>query len=359
MTFRSRLLALATGTALALAPHAFATSASAADAGLVVFDWAGYEDPEFFKAYTAKHGTEPTFAFFGDEEEAFQKLRAGFKADAAHPCSQSVPKWIEAGLLAPLDTSKITNWDNLIKDFRDIEAFKKDGKYYFVPMDWGNTAVTYRTDELKDEDVASLKAFADPQYKGRISVGDNVDDAYALAFLATGVKDWTNVTEAQLDAASAFLREVHKNVRTYWADGASLAQLMQSGEVKLAWAWNETYKTMTAEGHPVVMKRDTKEGMSSWVCGYVRLKDAKGPDDKFYDFINAWLEPDTSQYIVSEWGYGHSNADGMAKVDAEELKKAGLDDAAKFRDNTLWQSPMSADIREKMIAEFEKIKAGF
>lgn len=354
MRIRSSLFAMTVGSALA-----FATPALAADSGLVVFDWAGYEDPEFFKSYTAKHGDSPTYAFFGDEEEAFQKLRSGFKADAAHPCSQSIPKWIEAGLLAPLDTSKIARWDDLAKEFRDIEAFRKDGKYYFVPMDWGNTAMTYRSDVLKDADVASLQAFADPKYKGRISVGDNVDDAYALGFLATGVKDWTKATDAQFKAASDFLRKVHKNVRTYWADGASLAQLMQSGEVQFAWAWNETYKTMTAEGHPIVMKRDTKEGASSWVCGYVRLAGAKGPDSKFYDFINAWLEDATANYIVTAWGYGHANAAAMKKVDPAELKKAGLEDSKTHRDNTLWQAPAPAAIREKMIAEFEKIKAGF
>ena len=54
-----------------------ALPALAAD-NLTVFDWAGYEDPAFHPAYTAKYGTEPDFSFFGDEEEAFQKLRSGF-----------------------------------------------------------------------------------------------------------------------------------------------------------------------------------------------------------------------------------------------------------------------------------------
>lgn len=83
-----------------------------AEAGgdLVVFDWSGYEDPLLHEGYTGKYGAEPTFSFFGDEDEAFEKMRAGFKADIAHPCSQSVVKWREAGLLQPLDTSRIAGW---------------------------------------------------------------------------------------------------------------------------------------------------------------------------------------------------------------------------------------------------------
>ncbi len=346
-------------TAIAAVIACTGTVALADDAELTIFDWAGYEDPAFFGAYVEKHGEAPTFAYFGDEEEAFQKLRSGFRADAAHPCSQSVSKWIEAGLLAPLDTSRITRWDDLERSFRDIEAYTKNGEHYFVPVDWGNTAIVYNTDLLTEADLSSLQAFADPKHAGRISVGDNVDDAYALAFLATGVKDWTTATDEQFKAASDFLRKVHPNVRTYWADGASLAQLMQSGEVYFAWAWNETFSTMSYEGHPIGMTRNMAEGSSSWVCGYSKLADGEGSTDKFYDFINAWLEPASAEYLVTAWGYGHSNADAMASMNTEDLVAVGLDSTEAHRANTLWQAPVPPALREKMIAEFELIKAGF
>ena len=349
-------LALAMGATFILGPLG---TAGAADPGLTVFDWAGYEDQNFYKAYVESEGDAPTFAFYADEEEAFQKLRSGFKADIAHPCSQSVTKWMEAGLLEPLDTSRIKNWDKLNRDFRDIEAYQKDGKYYFLPVEWGNTALTYRTDMLSEDDVASLQAFADPKFKGKVSIGDNVDDAYALAFLAVGVTDWSKATDEDFQKASDFLRKVHQNVRTYWADGASLRQLIQSGEVPLSWAWNETMVALKGQGVDVALKRDTKEGASSWVCGYVKLKDGPGSDDKVYAFLNAWMEPSSVDYMVNTWGYGHSNAEAMAKLDQAPVKAAGLDSTEALRRNTLWQGPVPVEMREKMIAEFERIKAGF
>lgn len=348
-----------TGFALVGVAALLASSALAQDSELTVFDWAGYEDPEFFTTYTEKNGGPPTFAFFGDEEEAFQKLRSGFKADVAHPCSQSVPKWLEAGLLEPLDTSKIDRWDDLNEEFREIEAYKKDGEYYFVPVDWGNTALTYNTEKLTEDQVKSLQIFADPSMAGKVSIGDSVDDAYALGFLATGVQDWTVATDDDFKAASDFLRKVHANVLSYWDSSSSLAQLMQSGQVELAWAWNETSATMSGEGLPIAMKRDTDEGASSWVCGYVNLKDGPGSEDKMYDFINAWLEPKTADYLVTAWGYGHSNATAMGGMDQDMLKGISLDSNEALRKNTLWQAPTGSELREKMIAEFELIKAGF
>lgn len=347
---------------LSVCAHALAPSAAMAeDPDLIVFDWSGYEDPSFHPAYVEKHGDSPTFAFFGDEEEAFQKLRSGFKADVAHPCSQSVVKWREAGLLKPLDPSRITAWNDVlpgIKAMKDLMT-TEDGKAWLVPFEWGNTAMVYRTDKVDKATIASLKAFADPQFEGRISIGDSVDDAYALASLAIGVKDWSTLTDEQFAAASDFLRQVHKNVRLYWTDGTELAQAISGDEVDLAWAWNETVTTLQADGIAIDFNRDAQEGLSTWVCGYTLLADAPGNEDKAYDFLNATMEERVSSYIVTEWGYAHSNAKGMAAIDKETLDASGYGDVESFVDKTLFQSPVPAELKQKMIAEFEKIKAGY
>ena len=155
-------------------------------------------------------------------------------------------------------------------------ATTADGKAWFMPWDWGNTSLTYNSDKVDAKDVQSLKAFADPKFKDRVSIGDNVDDAYALASLVIGVKDWTKMTDDQFKQASDFLRQVHKNVRLYWTDTTEIVQAMGGGEVDLAWAWNDAATQLTLAGTPTGPKPDTDEGISTWVCGYVRFKDAPG-----------------------------------------------------------------------------------
>jgi len=333
----------------------FAASAAVSGADdLVVFDWAGYEDEGFFQAYVDQYGGPPTYVFFGEEEEAFQKLRAGFRADISHPCSQSVSKWQEAGLLEPIDPARITLWDDVNTEMK--EAFKIDGNYYMLPFDWGTTAVTYRADLVDAADVNSLEVFRNPAYAGRMSLPDNVDDAYALGYLATGVTDWSKATDDDFQKASAWLREAHQNMRTYWADGAELAQLMTSGEVVIAWAWNETPTTMQADGQDVVANRNTVEGSSSWFCGYVNLKDGPNSEDQMYDMLNALMEPSSAEYIVNEWGYGHGNQTAMTALGQDALDGSGL---GAVDVPVLAQIPMDQLLREKMIAEFELIKAGF
>jgi spermidine/putrescine transport system substrate-binding protein len=320
---------------------------------LIVLDWSGYEDPGFIGAYIEKYGSTPEYSFFGEEEEAFQKLRSGFKVDVAHPCSQSVSKWRLAGLIEPIDTSRIPRW----ADVNEVkEAFKYDGEYYMLPTDWGTTALAYRTDLVDVATMTTLEVFLDPQYAGRVALPDNVDDIYALGFLATGVTDWTTATQEEFEAASAWLREAHQNVRTYWADGAELAQLMTTGEAVIAWAWNETPTTLIAEGVPVGTNRETIEGSSSWFCGYVNVVDGPNSEDVMYDFFNAWMEPASAEYIVSEWGYGHGNQTAMTDLGTEPLNEVGLGEVSV---PVLPQAPMEIALREQMIVEFENIKAGF
>jgi len=357
MTRRLTLTLALAGTLAASA----AALAIAADKDLVVFDWSGYEAPNFHPKYVEKNGDSPTFAFFGDEDEAFEKVRSGFKADLGHPCSQSVVKWREAGLLQPLDPSKITGWKDLnpgIMAMKDL-ATTPDGKVWFMPWDWGDTQLTFNSEKVDEKDVQSLKAFADPKFKGRVSIGDNVDDAYALASLAIGLKDWTKMTDDQFKQASDFLRQVHKNVRSYWTDTTDIVQLLSGGEVDLAWAWNDAAVQSVAAGVPIKSKKDTNEGISTWVCGYVLFKDAPGNVDKAYDYLNAVNDPEVAKVLVKDWGYGQANAKGMAGVDPAVLKQKGYDDVGKFVDKTLFQSPVPSALKLKMIAEFEKIKAGY
>jgi putative spermidine/putrescine transport system substrate-binding protein/spermidine/putrescine transport system substrate-binding protein len=356
MSFRIRSLLLGIAVAAMCAG-----AAAPADDSLIVLEWSGYEDPLLNPAYVEKHPGGPEFSFAGDEDEAFEKVRAGFKADVGHPCAQSVEKWRDAGLLQPLDTSKIAGWDDILSGFKGMKNLMTDdnGTPWFMPFDWGNTALLYRTDKVSDKDAQSLRIFADPKYRGRVSIGDNADDAYALASLVIGLKDWATMTDAEFAEASAFLRDVHKNIRLYWTDDTDINQAFTNNEIDLAWGWNETAKTLAKEGLPLAMKRDTKEGLSTWVCGYVLFKDASENLANAYEFLSARNAPHVAKYLVSEFGYGHGNAVGMASSDPQTLKAGNFDDLDRFLGKTLFQSPVAPELKQRMIAEFEKIKAGF
>ncbi len=332
------------------------TSALAADPELLVFDWAGFEDQSLIEGYVAKHGEMPTYAFYGDDDEAFTKMSSGFKADVAHPCSQMVQKYRDAGLIEPWDTARIPEYANIGERFKNSPIFADDGGVWFIPTDYAYTAIAYNPDLVPAEDVASLNVFIDPKYAGRTTMPDNTDDNFSLALLATGVTDWTNITDEQFAAAAAWLRLAHANVRTYWADPAQNAQLMKTGEALVSWSWNDGVAAMKAENIPVQFNRTPTEGVATWFCGYVNFKDQPGNEDKAYDFINAWLDHGSAKGLLSSFGYAHSNDAAMAMISPEELAAGNAD---IVQGKLLTQVPIPSEMRDRMTEEFEMIKSGF
>jgi spermidine/putrescine transport system substrate-binding protein len=146
---RSRREFLKRAAAVGLAPMAVSLTAprgSAAAEEITYFTWSGYELAELHPSYVEKHGKSPNIAIFSEEEEAFQKLRGGFKADLAHPCTYAVPRWREAGLLAPIDVSRLGWWPDLFERLKDIEGTVADGQHWFVPVEWGRNVILYRSD---------------------------------------------------------------------------------------------------------------------------------------------------------------------------------------------------------------------
>ena len=348
---RTSLFVAASLLALGTAPMAHA-----ADPDLTVFDWSGFENQALIEPYFAKYGDMPTYSLFADDDEAFQKMTSGFKADVAHPCSQMISKYRDAGLLEPWDVSRIPNFSKIDPRFLNSPIFKDDGGVWYIPTDGAYTAIAYNTKEVPAEDVASLQVFTDPKYAGRISLPDNTDDVWALALLATGVTDWTNVTDDQFKAAGDWLRLVNPNVRAYWADPSELSQLIASGEVLVAWSWNDSIALLRGEGFPVGFQRQAKEGASSWFCGYVNFKDAPGSEDKAYDFINAWLDDGTAKGLMDNFGYAATQMDGMKAISLDDLKAHDVD---PITTTLLAQTPIDPALRDRMVAEFEEIKSGF
>lgn len=339
-----------------VAAFSLALPVRAADPELLVFDWAGFEEEGLFAAYKEKHGDGPSYSFYGDDDEAYQKLASGFKADIAHPCSQMVSKYRDAGLIEPWDVTKIPEFANIDPKFLDSPIFKDDSGVWYIPTDWGATAIAYNPEQVPVEDVASLQVFLDPKYQGRTSIPDSSDDVWALAYLATGVTDWTTITDEQFAAAADWLRKAHANVRSYWADPSEMAQIMASGEVLVAWSWNDGIAYLQDDNYPVAFQREATEGSSTWFCGMVNMKDGPGNEDKAYDFINSWLRPDAGPELLDAIGYGHTSTAAMAMVSDEDRATAGLTDISA---PILAQTPNDPELRERQLAEFEKIKAGF
>lgn len=310
---------------------------------LVCLTWGGYDVEDYIPGFREKHGSLPSFSVFGGEEEALAKVRAGFAADVMHPCNYSVPRFVNAGLAKEIDTSRLSNWASIFPALQTAEGVMMDGKVVMAPADWGNSSIAYRPDLIDPAFIAdpSWGIFYDDAYAGKVSMLDN-ELVFQIGAMVGGMSydEAYVLSGAALEEAARTWGARGVNVsRFLWTDASEVQQAMASGEIVACYAWNDLVKNLRAEGIPVEYAVP-KEGIFTWFCGLTLLNTGKADDQLAYDFIDAWLSPETGKLLIEGSGYGHANMKSFEIADAGEVAAMGLTDpVAMMRDAILFRNP--------------------
>ena len=330
----------------------------------LVFTWSGYDEVHFHEAYVAEYGCGPNFSFWGDEEEAFAKMRAGFSPDVMAPCTYKIRQWYDAGLLGGIDTSLLSNWDQIIPSLQDVGDSIINGERVFVPMDWGQTSVTFRTDlapEYDDVEAHSWGILWDPKYEGRLSMIDSLIDGVAVAGIYGGLENPYDLSDpADMELVANLLREQLPLLRYYSSTMSDVEQSLASGELVAAATWNSSIVALKGQGLPVDFMKP-KEGAMTWVCGLTRSKmnDDHGEEMyiKAHEVLDSYLSAEAGAWEIVNYGYGHANAGAYALVSEEELVERGL---SKNPDDLLSTGILQIAMtpEDQIQIMFEEVKAG-
>lgn len=325
-----------------------------ADAQATYFTWSGYDDPGFFPGYVQKHGANPDMPIFADEEEAFQKMRSGATYDVVHPCNNSLPRWLDAGVIQPIDTARLSNWPDVFDELKTFEGGQKDGKQYFVPVDWGNTSIIYRTDlvDIKEE---SWTLMWDERYAGKLSMANAAEETVPIAAVLANAKDPFDLTDAEMTTVKDMLLKQKPLLRFYWDTNTTIEQGLAAGELVAATGWNSSAVTLKKQGVPVKFM-NPKEGIFTYCCGLVLAAGAPNVDAA-YDLLDAMIAPEAGKWLIETQGYGHSNRKTFEVVEAKVLEERGLpNDPVAFLNNGIMYKPNTR--LEEVSLMFEGVKAG-
>ena len=326
----------------------------------VAFVWPPYREPTFHQQYIAKHGCAPNVTLWADEDEAFAKMRGGFSPDVMFPCTYRLRLWYDADLLSDIDTGLLSNWDDIIPSLKNIDDAIIDGKRIFVPMDWGQTSVTFRTDlapEYVDEANHSWGILWDENYSGRLSMIDSL----IVASIYAGLENPFDLTDpADMELVANLLREQLPLLRYYATSMSDVEQSLAAGEIVAAATWNGTVLALRNQGLPVAFMKP-KEGAMTWLCGFTRstMNDGRGDDMilKAHDVIDSFISPESGVWDIINNGYGHANAKAFDLVSEAELAARGL---SKNPDDLLSTGifTMAMTPEDQIQIMFEDVKAG-
>ncbi|KPL53508.1 spermidine/putrescine ABC transporter substrate-binding protein [Prosthecomicrobium hirschii] len=228
-TIRTAALALA---ALTLG----AGSALAQD--LTITSWGGAyqksQDEAYFKPYTAKTKIKITQEEYNGE---ISKIRAMVESgkttwDAIDVDAATAQQGCDEGILLPIDYSKFGGKDKFVKGSTFECA---------VPTIIYSTIYAYDADKIKDGPKTIADLFDTKKWPGKRALQKTPFGNLEFALMADGVpvdKVYEVLkTKEGVDRAFKKLDTVKKDV-VWWEAGAQPPQLLASGEVVMATAWN-------------------------------------------------------------------------------------------------------------------------
>lgn len=305
---------------------------------LNILCWEGYADPAFTKGFEEKYGVTVKGTYFGSSDELVSKLQNGGGAayDIISPSSDVAGYIVMNDMAAPIDTKAISQWDSLALQLRNMNDVTKDGKVYGMPFTWGPDYLIYDADVVKTEPT-SWKVFQDPQYKGKVSLWDDISNLYLIGQMngldKTDKSALYNMTDAQLDAAKAELIKMKPQIRKYWATAGELDNMFKNKEVALAVGWPLTLANLNKEGRNLKAVIP-QEGATGWIDRLMITKDSKNKQlaQLYLDYIS---QPENMAKVLDVTFYNVAN-NGSERFLTPDLQK--IADASQFFDKlNFWQ----------------------
>jgi spermidine/putrescine transport system substrate-binding protein len=321
---------------------------------LTILEWGGYEEPSFHPQFVENHPDVELDFQFGDSDADFlTKVQAGgVSPSLVHPCGGWVGLWVEEGLAQPLDTSLLSNWDDIDESLAEVGQI--DGEQYFAPYDWGYTSLVAMTSEA--DAPTSWKALWDDEFAGRIAFWDDPEEAVITTAYAWDIDPY-DMDDDDFEFVREKLEELHENVKTYWTGSSEVNQLLIDGEVDLAQVWTETYAAVIEEGLEATYI-EPEEGRLGWVCGFIVLDEpGTARYELAHEYIDAMLDPSGGVNLVNDWYYGHSNLVTVDQADEYVVDLIQLDQF-DVRERTNFYQSIGQEEREKWSRMWTEVTAG-
>lgn len=332
--------------------------AYAQDKELTIFTWETYHDDPWIAEYTEKTGVKINVVRTGSVDEMFAQTSSGaVQADIIYIDTSSVPRYVAADLIAPMDGAKITNGSNITGKLDWNKMLTIDGKLWGVPYNWGTQPLMFNTAEVNPA-PDSWGALWDPKYAGKVNLFDDAFITFPMVALYAGAKNPYQLTDEEFEACRKALGQLRPQVRTIARGFDDAATIYAAGDAVIGYCQNIAVVTsLQGKGLPFGYSFP-KEGTPTWIDCNILSK--SGADrQEAYDFINENLTPAwQARFIQASTNNGILSTDGAkaAGIPEDVMKKTNIIDqgeAGFWEKMSVLQPPEDIDRRVEIWNEFK------
>lgn len=331
-------------------------STASSDDVLTVGVWKGYgaDLPWVAKQFKAETGATLKFQYIDSEANLLQLMKkADGGIDVALPNIQYIGQGISDGLFHKLDTSKLTNYDDIYTTFSSQSALRKNGDLYGIPWTYGSTGLFYNTKTYPTAPT-SISALWDSKAEGKVAVTDDATVLVPSAALYLG-EDPQN---PDLDKVTAALKTLKANTKVTYSSSSDLAKSISNGSVDIGIANSDGIGGIIGGGQKDLAYTVPKEGAVGWIDNWTI-----SAKTKHLSLAYKWLNYMTGSEFLTKWANTPADA---SPAPANEKVVDALSDSVKTRlqadpaniEKLALQLPEPAARLEDWANAWQEVKAG-
>jgi putative spermidine/putrescine transport system substrate-binding protein len=279
--------------------------------------WAGYaEDGSTDPAYDWVHpfqdktGCIVKSKIAATSDEMFQLMSTG-QYDGVSASGDSSVRLIDAGLVAPVNASLISNYADISAFLKEQDYNSSGGKLYGIPHGWGANYLMWNTDVVKTPPDSWGAVFdkASP-YAGKVTAYDApIYIADAALYLKSaqpdlGIKDPYSLNQKQFDAAVALLKDQHSIIGEYWNDYTKTQSAFEQGTTVIGTTW-QVIKNL-ASNTDKLQTLIPKEGSTGWSDTWMVSSKAAHPNC-MYMWMEYITSPEVQAQVATYFGEAPAN----------------------------------------------------
>ena len=335
------------GLAAPVAPH-YPSKIGKSEGQLNIVAWEGYAQPDWVKPFEKETGCHVNAKYAGSSDEMVALMRqgGGSQYDLVSASGDASLRLIYGGIVQPVNVHLIPDYKHFLPELQSPPNNTINGVHYGISYEWGPNVLLYNTDKVKPVPTSWAAIYSD-QYKGRITVPDNpIQIADAALYLKAhkpelGIEDPYELTQKQLDAAVALLKQQRPLIKKYWALASDEIELFKNGDAVIGAAWPYQTNALKAAGTPVA---DTipEEGATGWSDTWMLSAKAKHPNCA-YKWMRYVSTPKVQAQQAIYFGETPANKKAcsvMNELEPGSCQKYHLDaPASYFNKIKFWKTP--------------------
>lgn len=322
------------GLSIVAAASVFAVSAAfAQERVLKVTNWGEYIGEDTIANFEKEYGIKVIYDPYDSVESIDAKLLAGSSGyDVVSHSGSSSARLIKAGILSPLDMSKLDNVKHMDPALMEQLAADWDpGNQHFIPYMWGTHGVTYNKELVletyPDAPIGSMDMVFDPVHmkelaKCGVSFLDSPGDIIPMALAHMGM-DPNSTTPEDYEKVGAMLAEIRPYVKTF--DNYAYQRMPQK-EFCVSTTWGPdgllAMSGAVEANTGVVLDFFLPEGERTaqlWIDGWLIPTDAANKEDAHL-FLNYMMRPEVGAADSNYTWYATANLTAKPMVDADVIE---------------------------------------